>query len=134
MVIYIIMHYLIYKTTNLLNGMFYIGKHKTKNKNDGYFGSGTYLLKAVELYGRHNFKTEILFECKDQNEMEEKERELVDHSLLSRLDTYNIVKGSLTRNGNKPKSEDISPIEYGRYLYVQMIKEERFRKEFQNVY
>ena len=28
------MHYIIYKITNILNGMIYIGKHKTNDIND----------------------------------------------------------------------------------------------------
>lgn len=33
-------YYLVYKTTNLINGKFYIGVHETYNLNDGYFRFG----------------------------------------------------------------------------------------------
>lgn len=39
--------YFIYLTTNLLNGMKYIGYHYGY-ENDSYLGSGTYILKAIK--------------------------------------------------------------------------------------
>lgn len=71
------MFYIIYKTTNLVNDKFYIGKHKTKNLNDGYIGSGKLLKYAISKYGLENFHTEILHTCKTEKEMNALERILV---------------------------------------------------------
>ncbi|HDR7770395.1 TPA: GIY-YIG nuclease family protein [Bacillus paranthracis] len=48
----------IYITTNLVNGMQYIGKH-TKF-GDNYLGSGTFLKEAIKELGEENFEREIL--------------------------------------------------------------------------
>lgn len=87
------MHFLVYKITNLLDGKIYIGKHQTTNVNDTYFGSGTYLWKAIDKYGIQNFKKEILFDFDTEEEMLAKERELVDESFIARDDTYNLCLG-----------------------------------------
>lgn len=50
----------IYKITNLINGKIYVGSHITNNINDGYLGSGVVLYKAIQKYGKENFKLEIL--------------------------------------------------------------------------
>lgn len=51
----------IYRTTNLINGKIYIGKSERRiDESENYFGSGTILNKAIEKYGKVNFKKEIL--------------------------------------------------------------------------
>lgn len=37
----------IYLIRNLINNKIYIGKHSTDNYDDGYFGSGAYLKRAI---------------------------------------------------------------------------------------
>ena len=53
-------YYYTYKTTNLINGKFYIGKHQTDDLNDDYMGSGNLLKRAIKKYGQKNFQTEII--------------------------------------------------------------------------
>lgn len=86
-------HYLIYKTTCLLNGKIYIGQHQTYDLNDGYIGSGYALNDDIEKFGREHFKTEILFDFDNFADMNNKERELVDESFILREDTYNMILG-----------------------------------------
>lgn len=51
----------VYKTTNLLNGKFYVGKDKYNNPS--YLGSGKRFQIALKKYGSSNFKKEILEYC-----------------------------------------------------------------------
>lgn len=87
------MFYLVYKTTNIVNGKIYIGAHRTTILNDGYIGSGMRFKRAVEKYGKHNFRREILFFCESAEEMMDKERELVNEDFIKRSDTYNLILG-----------------------------------------
>lgn len=48
----------IYLTTNLINGKKYVGRDSLDRKN--YLGSGVFLKKAIEKYGRENFSKIIL--------------------------------------------------------------------------
>lgn len=86
------MYYLIYKTTNQLNGKYYVGAHRTKNKNDSYLGSGVALKRAIEKYGRENFKREILEECESEDIMFKRESEIVN-AILEDTDSYNMTRG-----------------------------------------
>ena len=70
-------YHIIYKTTNIVNNKFYIGKHSTTDLDDLYLGSGKYLIRAIKKYGCESFKKEILFIFKTENEAYDKEAELV---------------------------------------------------------
>lgn len=87
------MKYTIYKTVNQINGHEYIGKHQTNDPNDDYIGSGKRLRRAIEKYGRSNFKKEILFVFDTEHEMNVKEAELVTEEYCQRKDTYNLCSG-----------------------------------------
>lgn len=87
------MFYTIYKVTNLINNKIYIGKHQTKNPHDSYYGSGYMIAAAIEKYGKENFKKEILFIFETEQEMNNKEKELITEEFVSREDTYNLGVG-----------------------------------------
>jgi hypothetical protein len=87
------MHFLIYKITNRLNNKIYVGAHKTNDKGDGYFGSGLLIERSVSKHGKENFFKEILFELSTEEEMWQRERDIVDETFISRDDTYNIKLG-----------------------------------------
>ena len=87
--LFLVMHYLIYKITNTINGKFYIGKHKTSKLDDTYFGSGKHLKNAINKYGAQNFVFEILIDLNNYEEMTLLERMVVNEDFISRCDTYN---------------------------------------------
>ena len=86
-------HFTVYKITNLVNGKYYIGKHQTKDLDDGYFGSGKLIRKAIKKYGIENFKKEILFVFETEDEMNAKEAELVTEDLIASGSVYNLCPG-----------------------------------------
>ena len=86
-------HYLIYQTTNLINGKIYIGKHETINIEDEYFGSGNLIRAAINKYGLENFVKTILFELQNEEEMNLLEKCVVTQEFCDREDTYNINVG-----------------------------------------
>ena len=75
--------YIIYKTTNFVNGMWYIGMRILKSKNDEYLGSGKRLKQAIKKYGKHNFKREILYAFNNKQDMINKEIELVNEDVVN---------------------------------------------------
>lgn len=87
------MYYTIYKTTNLVNSKIYIGMHVTDDPNDGYLGSGKVLQQAIRKYGKEKFKKEILFVFDNEQEMKDKEKEIVTEAFCLRNDTYNLCNG-----------------------------------------
>jgi len=96
--------YTVYKITNNINGKYYIGKHQTKDLDDGYMGSGKLVRYAIDKYGIENFTKEILYIFNTEEEMNTKEAELVVVS----EETYNLCEGgkggfgyinTLERNG-----------------------------------
>jgi hypothetical protein len=98
--------FVIYKTTNILDGKIYIGFHSMKKDSliskktktgsifeSGYLGSGKHLVRAVERYGPENFKQELLGEFEHKEEAEKYERTLVNEEFVKRLDNYNLSLG-----------------------------------------
>lgn len=88
-------YYHLYKITNLVNGKIYIGAHETDNLDDGYLGSGSYIIRSVNKYGKENFKKDYLEFFKTREELYDKEAEVVDLDFCNRKDTYNIAPGGI---------------------------------------
>lgn len=86
-------YYVIYKTTNLINNKYYIGKQKTNNPYDDYLGSGTLIEKAIEKYGENNFKKEILFCAFTEKIAFEVEKEFVNEETINDSLCYNLKEG-----------------------------------------
>jgi len=85
-------HYL-YKTVNKVNGCYYYGMHSTNNLEDGYLGSGTYLKRSMNKYGKQNFELQILKYFNTRRELVEAEKVLITEKILQDKRTYNLVEG-----------------------------------------
>ena len=103
-------HYIIYKTTNLIDGMFYIGQHSTFNPNDSYMGSGTQLKEAINEFGKHIFHKEILYDFDNFDDMNNKEIEIVNLDFVEDTNTYNMVVGGAGCISTPPRNVDTSII------------------------
>lgn len=87
------MLYTIYQVTHKESGKCYIGKHQTKDLDDGYMGSGQLIRRAVKKYGSEAFDKEILHVFETEEKMNAKEAEMVTEDFCSREDTYNLCPG-----------------------------------------
>jgi hypothetical protein len=87
------MFYTVYKITNKINGKIYIGKHQTKDLDDGYMGSGKLLRYAIEKHGLENFEKEIIFIFGNEDKMNTKEAELVSEEFVNEDTNYNLCPG-----------------------------------------
>jgi group I intron endonuclease len=87
------MYYTIYTIKNKINGKEYTGKHETTNLNDDYMGSGSLIKPAIKKYGKENFIKNIIFIYDNENDMDNKEAEIITEEYCARDDTYNIAPG-----------------------------------------
>ena len=92
----------IYLTTNVTNGMKYIGKHKSEEFDPDYFGSGKILLQSlykIDDNGRRykdssKFTRVILHWCKDKDELNKYEAFFIDkYNAVESPEFYNLTKG-----------------------------------------
>lgn len=88
--------YFIYLTINLINGKQYIGQHYGY-ANDKYLGSGVKLARAIAKYGAENFHRIILCFCKDAEEANQKEIEIIArYNAVEDDNFYNLAEGGRT--------------------------------------
>lgn len=108
------MEYFIYKTTNQINGKYYIGKHKTKRRSDGYLGSGRAIKQAIQKYGRAAFHREILEYAESDDQLNLLEQQYVTEQIVADKNSYNMVTGG--RGGWNYVHENgfCDPKEYGK--------------------
>ena len=100
--------YIVYITTNVINGKIYIGVHKTDTpyKFDGYLGCGSWinsptsynkgkypLHAAILKYGTHNFKRATLKVFSTEQDALDLERWLVTEEFIKQPNNYNATVG-----------------------------------------
>lgn len=98
--------YYVYLTTNLVNGMKYVGQHYGEI-DDTYIGSGNDFKKAVAEYGKINFKKEILEICDSYDSLNTAERKWIDYyNAVKDPNFYNIASGGGNSNPLAGMSEE----------------------------
>lgn len=118
------MFYTIYKTTNNINGKYYIGKHTTLDLDDTYIGSGTILKRAINKYGIDNFTREYLFIFDNEEDMNNKELELVNESFIKEDTNYNLAIGG--KGGFSPEAQILGSIAGAKKL-AELQKDKDYR-------
>lgn len=81
----------IYRTTNLVSGLIYIGRHYGI-LNDKYLGSGIALRRDIEIYGPDIFVKEVLVIARDSSHADELEEYHVDEVLAILGGAYNLMR------------------------------------------
>ena len=87
--------WILYQTTNLVNGKVYVGVHKLADTrySRSYLGSGLSLRPAIEKYGKENFVRSTLAEFSCAEDAYLAEAEMVTEEFCNRKDTYNLRVG-----------------------------------------
>ena len=83
------MYYYLYKLTDPKNGKYYFGVHKTCNLDDGYKGSGVRLNKTI----KDRCTKEILEFFDTEDQMFDREREIVNEAVVVDPNSYNMCVG-----------------------------------------
>ena len=87
------MNYIVYQTTNLINGKIYVGMHIDRPAKQQYLGSGHLIKAAIKKHGRSNFKRETLATFTTAKEASNFEKSIVTPDFIKRKDVYNICEG-----------------------------------------
>lgn len=113
------MKFIVYKTTNLLTGQYYIGKHSQNSDNfDGYFGSGIRLRRSIAKYGKENFVRETLGEYHNEEQAYIAEIFILGTSWKTDPLCYNMSAGGLgLGKGFKMTEETKHKMKYRRPGY-----------------
>lgn len=115
---------IIYRTVNLANDKFYVGKHNTSS-DDGYLGSGLLLNRAIKKYGIGNFQREILEHCTSAN-INDREKFWIAELSACQFG-YNIAEGGQggkTRDWTEEERIDIQK----RFIDMWANADDEFRK------
>jgi group I intron endonuclease len=107
---------IIYKTTNLINGKFYVGQDSKNNPE--YYGSGTIFKLALKKYGKENFQKEIVEYCSTQEELNEREKYWIKETKAIELG-YNLAQGGFgVSNMSDEIKKKISKSKKGKKLIL----------------
>lgn len=99
-------HHVIYKTTCIVTGKWYIGLHSTDDLADGYRGSGTHLARSVKKHGKEQHRYEILEHLPTRKLASDREKELITVELRSDPMCMNIAGGGIGHAPGHKNSEE----------------------------
>jgi len=85
--------HILYKTTCLVTGQWYIGMHSTDDLDDWYLGSGRWILNSIRKHGVQNHRRDIIELCLNRAFLCEREEQTVTRSLLEDSFCMNLIVG-----------------------------------------
>jgi group I intron endonuclease len=87
--------WILYQTTNNVNGKVYIGVHRLQNTSysKNYLGSGKGLKQSIKKYGKENFSRTTLAEFNCAKDAYLAEKSIVTEDFVNLSDTYNMKVG-----------------------------------------
>lgn len=88
---------IVYRTTNLINGRWYIGLDS--KDNPAYLGSGKLLNKAIKKYGKESFVKETLASAVSKENLGALEKQIIaQYNAVDLYESYNIHEGGYGGN------------------------------------
>lgn len=114
----------IYRTTNLVNGKTYVGKHQIGRAEHwlDYLGSGTAITRAVRKYGRDSFKKELLAYADTLEELNDLESKLINKEVLANsAGVYNILITPSSRLMNRLNDADVLGLYFDKLMSMTEI-------------
>lgn len=109
--------HLLYKTTCVITGKYYVGVHSTNKLNDGYFGSGVRISESIKEFGRRNHTREILQMTSTREELLELEKATITKEMILDPMCLNLGLGGGGPSCMHPESrEKISKAHKGRFV------------------
>ena len=103
---------IVYKITNLINGMSYIGKTVKalerrwgNHLSDAEAGFEYYLHRAIRKYGKENFSCETVCEADDENDLNELEKFCIAAFDTKSPHGYNMTDGGDGQSGRETSAE-----------------------------
>lgn len=99
-------HFIVYRTTHIPTGRFYVGRHVTDNLDDGYLGSGTIISNMKKKYPREEFIREVLHTCDTFDGMIQQECDVIEEVLDEPLCMNLVLGDASSRRGISKLSEE----------------------------
>lgn len=87
------MHHIIYKTTCLVTGKWYIGMHSSKHEDDDYLGSGKIITASLRKHGRKNHVRTTIAIANSRQDLRLLEEQIVTVELLKDPLCMNLAVG-----------------------------------------
>ena len=115
----------IYRLTNVINGMKYIGKsvhYKRRMRQHRTSKKKTYISRAIRKYGWDNFKKEIIIDDVPEEDLNKLETSYIEVEDTLAPNGYNLRKGGEGTSGYKHTDETRKKYYNGRYGSVYFCK------------